>query len=198
MRAIDTLFLSWRQLKERRLRSILTILAIAVGVTTIIALSAQMEGVREEIMRNLGKLGPETVIVTVRGTMEFTDADVSRLKSLEGVSTVMPILIMNVKVTGLEEPVTLVGISSLDLVNLLGEIRLLDGSVYLDVPAPQALIGYSVAVDEVGETRYRAGQPILVEISKRPIMMTVVGVLDTYGTFLMVQSDNSVFIPMEY
>ena len=46
MRIPDILDLSWRQLKERRLRSILTILAIAVGVTTIIALSAQVEGAR--------------------------------------------------------------------------------------------------------------------------------------------------------
>ena len=198
MRASDILVLSSRQLKERRLRSILTILAIAVGVTTIIALSAQVEGVREAIIQNLAILGPETVIVQAQGTMPFTDADVSRLKGLESVSNVTPLLIMNVRVTGLEDPVNLVGISSLDLASLLGEVRLLDGSVYLDVPAPQALIGYTVAIDEVGQTRYEAGQPILVQIRERPIMMTVVGVLDDYGTMLMIQPENSVFIPVDY
>ena len=198
MRASDILVLSSRQLKERRLRSILTILAIAVGVTTIIALSAQVEGVREAIIQNLAILGPETVIVQARGTMPFTDADVSRLRGLEGVSTVTPLLIMNVRVTGLEDPVNLVGISSLDLASLLGEVRLLDGSVYLDAPAPQALIGYTVAIDEVGQTRYEAGQPILVQIGERPTMMTVIGVLDNYGTMLMIQPENSVFIPVEY
>ena len=84
----DILALSWRQLKERRLRSILTILAIAVGVTAIIALSVQVEGARA-IIQNLGKLGPNTIIVTVRGRMmPFTDADVARLRELNGVSAV--------------------------------------------------------------------------------------------------------------
>ena len=199
MKASDILVLSWRQLKERRLRSILTLLAVAVGVTTIITLSAQVEGVQKEITQSLEKLGPNTVVVTLRGgTQLFTDADVIRLKSLEGVSTVTPILIINAKVTGLENSVNLVGVSSLELVNFLGEVRLLDGNLYYDVPAPQALIGYSVAIDEAGQTRYKAGQPILVQIGQRSIMMTVVGVLDTYGASSIIQPENSVFISIEY
>jgi putative ABC transport system permease protein len=198
MRALDILILSWRQLKERRLRSILTMLAIAVGVTTIIALSAQAEGVKEGITESLGKLGPDTVIVTVQGRMPFTDADVARLRGLEGVAKVTPMLIIKARVTGVEEPVTLVGASSFDLVSFLGEARLLDGSVYLDVPAPQTLIGHDIAIDEAGQTRYKAGQPILVRIGKASIMMTVVGVLDTYGTSPMIQPDNTIFIPIDY
>jgi len=198
MRALDIFVLSWRQMKERRLRSILTMLAVAVGVTTIIALSAQVEGVRGSIVESLGKLGPETVILTVHGGMSFTDADVARLKELEGVSTVAPVLIVNGRVTDLESPVTVVGISSFDMVNLLGEVRLLDGSMYVDVPAPQALLGSSLAKDEVGEIRYRAGQPFLVQIGTRPVMMTVVGVLDTYGNLLLIQPEKSIFIPIEY
>lgn len=198
MRALDIFVLSWRQMKERRLRSILTMLAVAVGVTTIIALSAQVEGVRGSIVESLGKLGPETVILTVHGGMSFTDADVARLKELEGVSTVAPVLIVNGRVTDLESPVTVVGISSFDMVNLLGEVRLLDGSMYVDVPAPQALLGSSLAKDEVGEIRYRAGQPFLVQIGTRPVMMTIVGVLDTYGNLLLIQPEKSVFIPIEY
>ena len=199
MKVLDILVLSWRQLKERRLRSVLTILAIAVGVTTIIALSAQVEGVKGGIIESLGTLGPNTIIVTVQGKMPFTDADVARLRELEGVSMVTPILIINGRVAGLEGSVTLIGASSSDLVNFLGEVRLLDGSMYLDVPAPQTVIGYSIAIDEVGQTRYKVGQPILVQIGKTPIMMTVVGILDTYGTSpMMIQPDNTIFMPIEY
>jgi len=199
MRALDIIVLSWRQLKARRLRSILTMLAIAVGVTTIIALSAQMEGVREVIIQNLGKLGPETVIISnVRGGMQFTDADVARLKELDEISTVIPVLIVNARIADMEDTVTLVAISSFDLTNLLGDLRLTDGSMYVDVPAPQALLGSGLAKDEVGEIKYKAGQPILLQIANRPIMMTVVGVLDTYGNLLLIQPENSVFVPMEY
>ena len=198
MRILDILILSWRQLKERRFRSILTMLAIAVGVTTIIALSAQAEGVKEEITESLGKLGPDTMIVTVRGRMPFTDADIARLRGLEGVATVTPMLIRTTRVTGIEDPVTLVGASSMDLLNFLGEVRLLDGTVYLDVPAPQVLIGHDIAIDEIGQVRYKAGQPILVKIGKSSILMTVVGILDTYGTSPMIQPDNAIFLPIQY
>ncbi len=198
MKASDILVLSLRQLKERKLRSILTILAIAVGVTSIIALSAQVEGVSQSITGELEKLGPDTVMVTVRGTTLFTDADVIRLKELEGVSEVTPILGTRVSVTGIDDPVSLVGVASSDLVSLLGEVKLLDGSMYFDAPAPQALIGYSVAKDEIGQTRYEVGQPILVQMGQRPIMMTVVGVLDTYGALLTIQPDDAIFIPIDY
>jgi len=198
MRILDILILSWRQLRERRLRSILTMLAIAVGVITIIALSAQAEGVKEGITESLGKLGPNTVIVTVRGRMPFTDADIARLRELEGVAMVTPMLIRNARVASLEDPVTLVSASSMDLISFLGEVRLLDGNVYLDVPAPQILIGHDIAIDEAGQTRYKAGQPILVKINKASILMTVVGVLDTYGTSPMIQPDNAIFMPIQY
>ena len=198
MRPSDILVFSLRQLRERRLRSILTALAIAVGVTSIIALSAQVEGVKEGITQMLGKLGPDIIIVSVRGRMLFTDADVVRVKGLEGVSDVTPLLIMMVRVPGLDDPVTLIGVSSIDLINFLGEVRLLEGNVYHDVPAPQALIGYQVAVDEVGQMRYQTGQPILLQIGQRTMMLTVVGVLDTYGTSSLIQIENSIFIPIDY
>lgn len=198
MRVLDILILSFRQLKERKLRSILTVLAIAVGVITIIALSAQVEGVSQSITAELNKLGPDTVMVTVRGKTLFTDVDVARLNELEGVFTVTPMMNMPVSVTGTEDSISLIGVASLDLISLLGEVKLQDGNMYYDAPAPQVLIGHSVAIDEAGQTRYKVGQPILVQLQKKPIMMTVVGVLDTYGASLTIQADNSIFVPIEY
>jgi len=198
MRLLDILLLSWKQLKQRRLRSILTILAVAVGVTTIIALSAQVEGAKVTILENLGKLGPDVIIVTSRGRTPFTDADVARLRSLEGVSKVIPMLTQpGLRVTGIDSPVTIIGVSSIDIVDFLGEVNLVDGSMYVDAPAPQALIGYNVAVDGTGQSRYRAGQLILAQ-GQRSLSLIVVGVLDTYGTAPMVQPDNAIFTPIEY
>jgi len=198
MRPSDTLSLSMRQLKERKLRSVLTVLAIAVGVTSIIALSAQVEGVKEGITRSLEVLGPDTIMVTLQSGMIFTDADVARVRGLEGVSSVTPMMAISVKVSGIEDRVSLIGISSYDLAGYLGEIRLFDGTIYYDVPAPQAVIGYNIGIDEAGDLRYKAGQPILITIGKRTLSMTVVGVLDEYGTLSAIQPDNSVFMPVDY
>jgi len=123
MRPSDTLSLSMRQLKERKLRSVLTVLAIAVGVTSIIALSAQVEGVKEGITRSLEVLGPDTIMVTLQSGMIFTDADVARVRGLEGVSSVTPMMAISVKVSGIEDRVSLIGISSYDLAGYLGETK---------------------------------------------------------------------------
>jgi len=198
MRPSDVVTLSWRQLKERKLRSILTILTVAVGVTTIIALSAQVEGARVSIIGNLGRLGSDTIIVSVIGRMPFTDVDVARLMSLEGVSKVIPMLRMNARVPGLDSPAFLIGASARNLADLLGEIKIIDGTIYYDAPAPQALIGHDVAVDSTGQTRYKASQPILLQIGQRQLTFTVVGVLDIYGIAGVMQPDTAIFIPLEY
>lgn len=198
MRLSDIVVLSWRQLTQRRLRSVLTVLAVAVGVITIVALSAQVEGVSASIFESFEKLGPSTIIVSVRGRTPFTDADVMIMESLEGVAKAMPILTTGVRVPNVDSVVPVIGISSVDLIDFLGEFQMRDGSIFFDAPAPQAVLGYNIAVDASGQVRYQAGQPVLGQASQRTFMLTAVGILDLYGTATVVQPDNSIFVPLDY
>jgi putative ABC transport system permease protein len=198
MNIFDILTLSWRQLKQRKSRSILTILAIAVGVTSVIALSSQVEGVQHEIVQSLETLGPENIMVTVGGRTLFSDADVVRLASLANVAAVSPVINTNVKVFGLEDPVTLMGVSSLDLGNVLGEVKLSAGALYSDVPAPQVVIGSKIAVNDLGETQFVVGQPMVIQAASTLNTMTVIGILDDYGSSLMFQPDSTILMPLAY
>jgi len=198
----DLASLAWRQLRERRLRTALTVLAVAVGVVVIIALSSQVEGVKVGIVSSLERLGPNTIVVfpTLRGSrMPVTDADIARLRGLEGVSKVIPLLMLKVRVSGFEDPVNVIAASSRDLADLLGELRIAEGGVYLDVPAPQVLVGHDLAFDtSTGEQVVRVGQPLVAMLGGRSLMLTAVGVLDTYGTSTAVSPDTSMFVPVEY
>ncbi len=198
MNLLDVLILSWRQLKQRKSRSVLTVLAIAVGVTSIIALSSQVEGVQQEIVQSLETLGPENILVTVRGLTLFSDADVVRLASLDGVSSVTPVITTSVEVLGRDESTTLMGVSSVGLENVLGEVKLSAGTLYLDVPAPQVVIGSKIAVDDVGETQYVVGQPLLIQAASTPKTLSVIGILDDYGSSLIFQPDITILMPLEY
>lgn len=198
MNLLDILLLSWRQLKQRKSRSILTVLAIAVGVTSIIALSSQVEGVQQEIVQSLETLGPENILVTVRGLTLFSDADAVRLASLDGVSSVTPVVTTNVEVLGRDEAVTLMGVSSVGLENVLGEVKLSAGALYFDVPAPQVVIGSKIAVDDLGETQYVVGQPLLIQAASTPKTLSVIGILDDYGSSLIFQPDITILMPLEY
>jgi putative ABC transport system permease protein len=198
MKLKGLLKLALKQLMERRTRTILTILAIAVGVTSIVALSAQVEGVSNEIFKTLEKLGPNTIIVTVRSGGLFTDVDVSKVKGLSGVAKVAPIFTATARVTGINDRITILGASTTDMQTVLGSINLIKGETYYDVPSPQAVIGYNIAVDDTGAYRYDVGQPILVQIGSRNIMMITVGILDSYGTSTIINPDTTIFIPIDY
>lgn len=198
MNIFDILTLSWRQLIQRKSRSILTILAIAVGVTSVIALSSQVEGVQHEIVQSLETLGPENIMVTVGGRTLFSDADVVRLASLANVAAVSPVINTNVEVFGLEDPVTLMGVSSLDLGNVLGEVKLSAGALYSDVPAPQVVIGSKIAVNDLGETQFVVGQPMVIQAASTLNTMVVIGILDDYGSSLMFQPDSTILMPLAY
>ena len=200
MRFADLVALAWRQLRERRLRTILTIMAVAVGVTVIIALSSMVEEVRVSMLTLLQSLGPDTVIVAPRGRMPISYADVVRIRSLEGVRSVIPLLLLSARIPGSEEQVLLVGVSSYNLIQLLGSLNMLAGDLFLDVPAPQAVIGYEVAYDpSTGQQVVSQGEPLVLLIQKRTVVLTVVGILDRYGTSLgPINVDGSVFVPIDY
>ncbi len=201
MRSWDLIILAWRQLKERRLRTILTILAVSIGVVAIIVLSSQVESTRQAVLSTLESLGPNTLIIVPQGRMPFSDADVNKIRILEGVSRVIPFLTIKVRIPGLEEEsVNLISISSLDLAELLGSVRLIDGSLYYDVPAPQAVIGYDIATNYNTQEPLKVGQPLIIYLSNgRTLTLNIVGVLDYYGTsIMMTQVDSTLFVPIEY
>jgi len=198
VRFTDLVSLAWRQLSERRLRAALTVAAVSVGVIVIVVLSAEVASVKASVLSNLESLGPNTVVVVGRGRMPLTDADVARVKSLPGVSEVIPLLVIRAVVPGLEDSAWLVGVSATELNDLLGSVRLSSGYVYYEAPAPQAVVGSEVA-NSYGTSGAEAGQPIVIYVGKRSLLLTVTGVLETYGTsILFIQVDDAVFVPITY
>jgi len=200
MRFRDLVILAWRQLRERRLRTILTILAVSIGVVAIVMLSSQVESTKQAILSTLESLGPNTLVLFPQGKIPLSDADVARIRSLEGVSSVIPLVIVPAKVPGLEdESVSVIGVSSLHLMELLGNIKLIDGDVYPDVPAPLALVGYDIATDYGTREPIKVGQPLIIHFGKgRSLTFNVIGVLDYYGTSVITRVDDTVFIPIDY
>ncbi len=60
---LDYLGLSWQSIKNRQLRSWLTILGIVIGVTAIVTLISIGQGVQDSILNEFEKLGYNTVTV---------------------------------------------------------------------------------------------------------------------------------------
>ncbi|MEM1619565.1 MAG: FtsX-like permease family protein [Fervidicoccaceae archaeon] len=200
MRARDLVGLSWRQLRERRLRSILTVLAVSVGVVMIIALSSITGGIAREVEKRLIALGPETVIVSQRGSSLLTDADVAVVKSVPRVKSVIPLRTLVAQAPWKDSALTIVGISPGDLAKLLGELKLAEGSLYLDAPAPLAVAGSNALIDDrSGQRAFSTNQPVSLNVGGRIVVLNVVGVLEPYGSFLGgIPVDDAIFVSASY
>jgi len=201
MNIYDVVKLAWKQLTQRRLRTILTILAVAVGVMVIIALSSHARGIYVSFIANFERLGPTTIIVSSTGTRLLSDVDVYRISELPGVSIVIPMRTLSGNVEGLNVRATVVGIRASELKELLGgDMNLLKGNPLTDTPIPIALIGYNIAYDQSsGSEVVDVSQTIAVRVGTRTYIFSVVGILNYYGSsFLLSSPDDSIYIPLDY
>ncbi|MDO5047950.1 MAG: ABC transporter permease [Anaerococcus sp.] len=94
MRIKDRLELSLRNLSRRKSRTILTILSVVIGATSIILMLAFSQGInrqQEDLLDSFGSL-TSIDILTERsgGSTKINEATINKLKSVKGVKVVMP------------------------------------------------------------------------------------------------------------
>ena len=204
MRYPDLVKIALKDLSQRRLRASLTILSVAIGVASIIALVAQTTGIQQSVVDALYKLGPSTLVIIPRG-YTLTQADIARISGLWGVERVIPLIQAPATIyrSGQQVQITLVGIRSSDLEALLGDLRIINGSIYPDAPVPVALAGYTIAFppEQGGSQSIYVGQPLTVEVGfgqlRQRIQLQVVGIMAPYGSTLFVSPDSSIILPLD-
>ncbi len=205
MRFRDILWLGYKGLSEKRIRTILTILMVVIGVASIIALVSQTTGVQASITSSLETLGPTSIIVSPSFTTHLTAADVAKISTLPGVQTVIPIITQRTTMLTTGQPTSLgvIGVSSQGLKSLVGSVKLLSGSVYPDAQAPLALVGYNVAFPASNNEQQNVfvGHPIVLQQGTpqqtRTLTLSVAGLLQTYGSSPIIPLDDSIFVSLD-
>ena len=204
MRMRDAAWLGFKGLSEKKLRAVLTVLMVVIGVASIIALVSQTAGIQASINGQLNVLGPTSISVTPVATT-FTDADVARISTLPGVEEVIPIITTRANLLSGGQPFTvnIIGIGADQLSTLVGNVNVLEGSMYQDNVAPLALAGNSVAfpVSNAQQQSLFVGQPMILQqqlgTHVRTLTLSVTGILQTYGSSAIVPVDNSVFVSLD-
>ncbi|MCJ7770851.1 ABC transporter permease [Candidatus Bathyarchaeota archaeon] len=204
MRPQDIFSLAFKGLKERRVRAILSILSVVVGVAAILALVSQTQGIQESVINSLQTLGPTSILLTPR-TSALTQTDVAKILSVGGVEQVIPMVSdrWNVIQAGVTTSASVMGVSSEGMKTLIGEIRLVEGSIYPPTTAPLAVLGYNLAfpTSQGGQQVAYSGQPLILErrvgTTTRRTTVQVVGILEKYGSTPYLSTDDSVFLPLD-
>lgn len=192
MRIEDLFWLSYKDLNEKRVRTALTVIMVVIGVASIIALTSLTAGIGASISSALQSLGPTSIIVTSTRTAGFTGIDTGEISSLPNVSTVTPILTGSATLYSDNQntSVTVIGVTSQGLQELVSIVNLYQGAVYNNTISPSSLIGHSVAFPTAtsGQQSVFVGQPATLKLSGRSASsytIPIAGILQAYGTSII-------------
>jgi len=180
MAVFDLLGLSFGALKERRVRSALTILMVIIGVSLMTSINGLGGGMNNFITEQLGTLGANVLIVMPSANMfgpeaqsgmqtKLTPQTVRTLERIDGVKYVVPYFsgAATLKSGSHSRTLAIVGIEQSKLVYVTPKLSLESGSFVLPSDSNGVLLGHAVAHPSSLETSFAdTGQTVYLEFSK--------------------------------
>ncbi|RZN43453.1 MAG: ABC transporter permease [Methanophagales archaeon ANME-1-THS] len=197
----DKILMAYRSIRERRSRSILTVLGIAVGIAAIVALVSVGYGMEEAIT---GELTTFTDLITViPGKMvgatyveqgSFTDRDIKDLQRMGGIKavTAMTYGAAEVEYRNQRRPIFILGGDAEELGGFyLDPVGLKEGRWLRTNDYKACVIGNRVATDFFTE-EIRVNDKLLINGEK----FVVVGVFDKASTLYAADVDPHIFLTL--
>lgn len=209
MRAADLLQFNLRLLLRQRFRTLMSLLAMAVGVAAVLLLTGLGEGARQFVLNEFSLLGNDVLIMlpgrkettggipplTGEGTRDITLDDVQALGQLPSVRRIAPLIVGNAQthVGGRSRELLTLGTSALFFD--LRDLGVRQGRMLPDIPLDRAA---SVCVLGAGARQELfAQQPALgqwLRIGDR--RFRVIGILDDRGESLGMDMRDTILIPV--
>jgi putative ABC transport system permease protein len=208
MRTADMFKLAFKALRDRKLRSFLTILGIMIGSAVILALIASSNGLSAGISTSMGKMGANTL--TVMPAMSFMSSgsqsqyklsqdDVRILSSISAVKEVIPYYSrgMTITIGGTTISGTLVGIDLSKLQELYKGIGLSSGTFPGTYDVTAAAIGNYIAFPKGSTVQLSVNEMFSASVADSNLAFLVKGILSPYGSVLFSNIDETVFIGLQ-
>lgn len=93
MRILQSIKMALKSVKSNKLRSILTMLGIIIGVASVIVLVSIAQGSTKNVTSRINQLGTNLLTVNTYSTnLELTEDKISELGDLNGVKAISPVV----------------------------------------------------------------------------------------------------------
>jgi putative ABC transport system permease protein len=197
----DKILLAYRNIRERRTRSILTVLGIAVGIAAIVSLMSVGYGLEEAIGGEL--TGFADLISVVPGKISgatyvelggFTERDVKDLQRIGGIKDIVPMALAAAEVEYRDEriPIFIFGGDSKELGDFYVEpVGLKEGRWLRDNDYKACVIGDRVATELFDEVIH-VNDKLLINDEK----FIVIGVFEKASTLYSADVDPNIFLTL--
>lgn len=209
MRVSDVVFYSVKAMRERRLRTMLTLLGIIIGPATMVSLSSMMLGFSQSINDQIAKLGAVTLLVVPSSGNKLTVDDAEVIAGLDHVVRAIPFYTFTGFVEEGPDSVRAINVFAIDLEDLMKIVegmRVGGGEVPEPSDIGSAVAGFLVAnPEDPRETPYRVGDTLMlripVDLGSRPKYeirsFVIVGVLEEFGPAFFLNPDSAIFVSFE-
>ncbi len=216
----DLMALSFGALKERKVRSILTILMVVIGVALMTSLNGLGGGMNSFIDEQLSSLGANVLIISSSAQQpafgasqempktKLTSQTVRTIERALGIEYAVPFIsgVATLKSGGEEKSVTVIGIDQSKLKYVTPKLSLETGSLVSSTDSMGILIGHNIAYpSDLDRPLAKRGQTVSIEIAKveregiseklvtKKKSFQVKGILNELGNM---QVDNNVYVSL--
>jgi putative ABC transport system permease protein len=193
---LQSIKMALKSIKGNKLRSILTMLGMIIGVSSVIVLVSIAQGSSKNVTSQINQLGTNLLTVSTFDTnVTLTDEKINELSKVDGVKEVSPVVTgrVNVKKDRTTSQVTMTGTNA--AYSDVRDTKVSAGRFItdLDIEYRQkvAVIGSSTATTFFG-TEDPVGQYLQIEGTS----YKVVGVLVSKGSSMGQGGDNTVIVPL--
>jgi len=211
----ETLKVAWEGINSNKIRSLLTMLGIIIGVAAVIIMMAVSAGTEATIEERISGLGSNLIIVTssfgggrrpgqggaMPDTLEYEDALAieQEVSGIVGVAAEQMASAQTVKAGSINVEIDVIG--AMPGYPEVRGVELGDGRFLtqqdLDRVAKVAVLGYQTALDLFEDSLTGAVQdPIGQTITVGKIKMTVVGVMEEKGLVGNTDYDQRIYVPL--
>lgn len=221
---LEILRLSFSALKERRVRSTLTILMVVIGTALVVSLNGLSQGFSVFIEDQFSLLSPNVLIVTPAGqfrgggprdtsqnAVDLNERTVSNLKPIRGVVDVVPVIQQTVtlKSGSSQQKITVMGIDQTKMKLVFPTFTVAEGNIVFPFDSVGALLGSEAKFPPGSRLPFaELGQSITMEysvqtddgaqrVSTESRKFLVRGVVKNLGSGSFIPVDRTVAISMK-
>ncbi len=208
MKLDDMFFYSLNALRQRSIRSWLTILGIVVGITAIVVLIGLVQGLRNYFTDQLATFGSNSIIILPvnlqsganpsassylpsNGKLFMKDYD--RIKGIPGIETITPIINGRATVQYKDTPITtsVLGVDPVAYLNSVTSMKIYKGRFLQSADQKSVVIGFTVSNDT-----FKDEVPLSATLNISGESYRVVGILNKSGSSFS-NLDSSIIIPFD-
>jgi putative ABC transport system permease protein len=212
MRTDDVFKLAFKALRDRKLRSFLTILGIMIGSAVILALIASSSGLSVGIQAQVEKIGANTLTVSSARqffgggsstqSYQLSQQDVNTMKSFQGVSEVIPYYSQRATISYGSNSIEgeLIGVDGSALFAMYKGLSLYSGNLPDSYDPSAAAVGYSIAFPTGSSDQLTLNQMLSITLggpTSGSLTFLVKGIFSAYGRVLFSDIDDTIFISLQ-